>query len=626
MTQAQKVIEIRDFRQVAIDFVTQRGAPNMDISNQNLSTGVNLTGADGTAASGPFASGQYFQTQDTYMWMQTSDKQLVGGSRAFYGGVYAHDALLRRADRGWWIPFVYAPNPSVGSSLFNFFGGTGVNKLVAGQPNMRTLEQKFYMYQAGWHEFQAWDANIVNNNVWPNLGVDFLVNGAIDGSTAGYWSLDPGVSSSNRGGAVVFEGITNTSFGMPGETAAGTGMIRGGTSHPKGLMLVRSQRFNFTGSGTPGNDLNVTWLWVDIDTGLAVGVLGVPASADSDTFTTWQAPSIDRRDGFFWDNVQFVADPDSSFDRPKGELHFFLCSEASFTRSGEAVEDPLGSTFNPTTSVVEYFQIFDFNPFNRPGSPARVHNRRTQEGVLHLPVAPLVPGGSVNLVPNSGARNVRVSPRCFYHPPSRSYVNVQGSYSASANDGTGQPAVGSHRIVRWSRDHRDEFVSVPIPDTAVLENAASYIDVYATTELNEPASGIPVYFRTTRRSTRAESFNGTTQGASPYIVARGVIDRDGFLEVRQGADVDGGGTPLVETTNFTVNYATGTLTPVGSWPSATIFVRYRHRGVSVTPGFGTLSFSSTITDVEGKATAILLLPDNLDRELVGLDVSTGVPF
>lgn len=626
MTQAQKVVEIRDFRQVAIDFITLRGAPNMDINYQNLSSGVNLTGADGTAASAPFAAGQYFQTQDTYLWMQTQEKQLVGGARAFYGGLYAADAIMRRADRGWWVPLTYTPNPSVGGTSFNFFGGAAPNKVVPGQPNMRTLDQRFYFYQSGWHEFRAWDANIVNNDVWPNLGVDFLTNGAVDGSTAGYWSLDPGTSSTNRGGAIAFEGIKDTSFGMPGETAPGTGMIRGGTTHSKGLLLVRSEKYNFLGNGTGNNNLNVTWLWVDISTGLAVGVLGVPASADSDTFTTWQGPSIDKRDGFFWDTVQFVADPDSSFDRPKGELHFFLCSESAFTRSGEAVEDPLGTSFNPTTSVAQYFQVFDFNPFNQTGGPERIHNRRTQEGVLHHPVAPLVPGGTVNLVPASGARNVRVSPRCFYHPPSRTYVNVQGSYSAASNDATGQPAVGSHRIIRWSRDHKDDFVSVPAPDTAVLENAASYIDVYVTTELNEPASGIPVYFRTTRRSTRAESFNGTTQGASPYVVARGVVDRDGFLEVRQGADVDGGGTLLVETTNYTVNYATGTLTPVGSWPSATIYVRYRHRGVPVTPGFGTLSFSSTVTDIEGKATAILLLPDNLDKELVGLDVSTGVPF
>lgn len=624
MTQAQRVLEIRDHGQFAIDFVTGRGAPNMDSGNQDFSAGVNLGASDGNDVSGPYIRGGYLQTTDTYLFLMNQDKQLGSGIRAFYGGVYAMDALTQDPTRGWWVPLRYVVS-ATGS--FTFYGGALINKFIVGQPNMGSLSQRFYFYQGGWHAFNARDSSIVQVNIWPNIGVDLLINGAVDGTTPGFWSLDLASSSSNRGAAVAFEGITDTSFGMPGETLEGTGMIRGGTSHPKGLLLTRANRHNFLGNGTGNNIKDQHWLWVDLDTGLAVGVLGVYARADSDTKETWQEPSVDKRDGFFWDTVQFVPDPESSFERPKGELHFMLCSQSLYTRSGESVEDPLGTSFNPTTSVVEYFAVYDFNPFNQTTGVQRTHNRRTQTGAVHLPVAPLVPGGSVSITTSpAGTRGVGISPMVFYHPPSRSYVNIQNSYAAGTNNGVSQPDAGSHRTIRWARDNRDDAVSVPVPDSAVIENGASYIDIYVTTELNEPTPNHVVYFQTVRRSTRAESFDGTAQGASPYVVDRGVIDQDGFLDVRHTNDVDGAGTLLAETTDYTVNYGTGTLTPVGSWPAQTIFVRYRHRSAPVSPGFGTLSAASAATDENGKATAIILLPDSLDGELLGLDVSTEAPF
>jgi hypothetical protein len=47
---------------------------------------------------------------------------------------------------------------------------------------------------------------------------------------------------------------------------------------------------------------------------------------------------------------------------------------------------------------------------------------------------------------------------------------------------------------------------------------------------------------------------------------------------------------------------------VGSWPTDDIYVRYRHRGVKLTPAHGTLLGSSGLTDVDGVAYASVSYP------------------
>ena len=625
-TKGQRLVEIRDFRQFAIDFVESRGKLGMDGNNQDTSEGVNLGPADGAVSGSPFWYGLYCHISDTYLWLNNQDKTLSTTGRAYYSAVYAHDAVLQNPDVGWWVPQTYNPRAGSSSENFNYFGNTSAHRFVAGQPNLQTMEQSFYWYQGEWSRYSMIDASSVEIDIWPNIGQSLLVNGAATGATAGYWSAATGGVSSARYCAIVFEGITDTSDGMAGETDADAGMLRGGTSHPSGLMLAFSDEYNFDGSGTGSDDHDPAWLWVDIDTGLAVGKLGIVANRDSDTETRWQGPSVDLRNGFDLHNIQFVPDPDSSFARPKGELHVFFVSESSYTVTNRTQTDPDGNDFTPAESVQQMFVIYDFNPFNETGSVERIHNRRRQEGTLVVFYDPLMPGGSWSLVENSGSRYNHISPNVYYHPPSRTYVNVQASYMDASNNGTGQPEAETHRIIRFARDHKADAVSFPAPDAAVIENGASYFDVYVTNELLEPVADHTVYFQTFRQSTRAETFDGTATGASPYVVDNGVIDEDGFLDVREGGNVDSGGTLLVEGVDYTVTYGTGTLTPIGSWPTDDIYVRYRHRSVEISPGWGTLQASSATTDVDGKATAIILFPDNLDGELVGLNVDTETPF
>ena len=73
--------------------------------------------------------------------------------------------------------------------------------------------------------------------------------------------------------------------------------------------------------------------------------------------------------------------------------------------------------------------------------------------------------------------------------------------------------------------------------------------------------------------------------------------------------IEGGGN------DYTVNYGTGVLTPVGSWPTDTIYVRYRHRQVKLTPGHGTLQNSSGTTDNDGNVFAVIQYGTNVGAEI-----------
>lgn len=630
---SQRIVEMRDVGAFANAFIASRGTRNMDAHNQDLTDGITLGPADGAVSGGPYANGIYLQTTDTYLWFQSVEKKDPLLVRTVFPFVYATDALYRNPDVGWAQPMIFLPNPSSGASAFDFFGGQAVARLICGQPNMRTLEQNFYWYQSSgrWTRYRAADATIPgtdSDDIWPNIGQDMITNGAVDGSTAGYWTAADGGSVTTRWHGVVFEGITDTSDGMPGETDPRAGMIRGSSTHPKGLGLFRSDRFNFEGSGTPSDTTKQTWLWVDLDTGLAVGILGVEALAGSDNTvdTDWQEPSFNKRNGFFWDNVQFVPDVDSSFSKPKGELHFALSSESAYTNTSVTIDQPdSGGSYVSTETNEQLIKVYDFNPFNQTTGPERIHLRRTQTAFVQNPYQPVIRGGNtINEL--SGSRYDHLGSTVYYHPPSRTYVNVQCNTTSAQNAGTGEPAAGTHRIIRWDRDLTVDAVGYPFPDAAVTENGASYFDVLVTNDISGPIFEHTVYFQTFRASTRAETFDGTAQGASAYVVDNAVIDEDGSLDVREGGNVDSGGTLLVEGVDYTVTYATGTLTPIGSWPTDDIYVRYRHRSVEISPGWGTLSASSALTNIEGIATAVVTFPDNLDGELVGLNVDTETPF
>jgi hypothetical protein len=236
----------------------------------------------------------------------------------------------------------------------------------------------------------------------------------------------------------------------------------------------------------------------------------------------------------------------------------------------------------------------------------RVHNRRTFLGSVDVPWEPITDGGPNSTGANDGT-NER-NPALYYHPPSRTYISWIGRPFVVNDDTASAPDAGYSNLIRFQRSIVVDRLSQPTPETAVTADRVVRARVVANTDLGQRATSVQVSFTLTRESTRAETFDGTATGSGTYTVEADVIDEDGSLDVREGNDVDNAGTLLVETTDYTVNYSTGVLTPVGSWPTDDIYVRYRHRGVKLTPAHGTLLGSSGLTDVSGVAYASVSYP------------------
>jgi hypothetical protein len=239
-----------------------------------------------------------------------------------------------------------------------------------------------------------------------------------------------------------------------------------------------------------------------------------------------------------------------------------------------------------------------------------------------VPVDPIQLGGRTLSTSTTNTSFDSRSRHIFYHPPSRTYINHQGSSEFANSEGADDPRVGDSRIIRWRRAVTVAAIGQPVPETAVTEDRTIRARVDAIDDVGARAVSAPVVFELFKVSTRDEQFDGTALGSGTYTVDQNEIDDDGHLEVReQGGVDDGGGILLVETTDYTVAYATGILTPVGSWPTETIHVRYRHRDVRVGTGHGTLLTGSTITDVSGIAFARITYGSNLEGELDELEAT-----
>jgi len=634
-----KVTEIADLRTFTREFVTNRGFDNMDEHNNDLQYGVNLGNSDGTSGGSEYTYGSYCHNSDLYLWEQIVEKKDPGLTRILYPAKHAHDGLCRDNNRGWWIPTTFQPNfASISGQSFHF-GGTGKRRMIMGQPNLQTGAQVFYfygdisgspnsapeVYTAGWHSFNCLDgsrASGINSNLFPNFSPDWnssLV--AADGNTAGYWTGGSGVNANqDEYHGILFEGITDTTGGMPGETNSSAGMKRALGAHPEGLLLVRARASNFLGDG-PSNNLGLRWIWVDVDTGLAVGILGIPTIANNGSTNPFKENTLDFRE-FEWQGVQFVPDDGSTFAEPKGELHLFLAEDSRFEIVDQPVDPEEGDSF---TSLVnrQYVAVHDFNPFNNTNGAVRIHNRRRFIGILDTPCEPIIDGG-VDLG-EYGTTHVRRSPSIYYHPPTRTYINVQSSFATANNSGADEPVTGASRIIRWQRQTQVDAITQPVPLDVVREDSLLTIRMKVTNDFGEPIAGETINFRTTRSSTRDEQFDGTVQASSNYVVAQGVIDDDYSLQVYEGAGIDDGGTLLEEGVDYTVSsYATGTLAPVGSWPTDTISVRYRHRSSVVTPGYGTLYNATAVSNSFGVVPVFIELGENLEGELVGVEADSEV--
>jgi len=447
-----RVVEITDLRDFTRSFVSIQGPKNVDPHNDDFSNGNNLGTGDGTSIGSEFMHGAYFHNADLYFYRQELEKDdPITSNRVLYPFFYAHDALCRNPNRGWYYPVEFQPTFGSANGISYHFGDSNVRRrVIVGQPNLQTGQQSFFRYGSisgspnsapetyviGWHRFdcQTGARQNVFENFWPQISFDLAGpnGGAANGSTAGFWI---GASSNQEEyHAIVFEGITSTVGGMPGETSPSAGMLRAVTSHPKGLMLVRADASNFLGNGG-ANNLGQRWIWVDITTGLAVGVLGVSGPVNSFSANTFHDESIDHKT-FNWQRVQFVPDEGSSFNRPKGELHFTLSEDTRFQLPNQLIQPGVGTSFTSTV-LRSFVKVVDFNPFNELTGTVRIHNRTRFLGILDIPMGPIIAGG--NTVGPTGSIADRRNPGIYYHPPSRTWINVQSSFTSASNNGANQP-------------------------------------------------------------------------------------------------------------------------------------------------------------------------------------------
>lgn len=597
-----EVVEIKDLRDFTKSFVTDViVADSSGATFNDTSTGWDLGIGDGTARGGDHLYGVYDHIRDRYYFHCQLTKRDGASATALRPSTYCRDALCRNSSIGWW------------RDQIDVYSGTQL-RLKVGNPNLQTGVQKIYCYntaQNNHYEINPLTGDPLGGaDLWPNVSGDFLTGPQATGND-GYWLA---ASGGNPGQAlfmpVIFEGITST-VGWEPDGASNEGILwANGNSHPKGLALMTVEAVNFGG----GSNLARRWIWVDLDTGEAAGVLGVPVVANSSNTNPFAEPTIDGRN-FVWTHAQFVPDTDSTPSTPKGELHFSTTLDTAANEiNGVTVEAPT-QTFSSVVTR-QYVAVYDFNPFNAGTGTVRQHNRRIFLGILDQPQEPIIDGGADSDGTDDGVNNR--STNVTYHPPSRTYFTVVGRPDAFESTNSDNPVAGHSRIIRWRRAVVVDRISQPTPTTAVTENRTIRSRVVCHTDLGERAVGVAVSFVLSRLSTRAESFDGTATGAGTYTVEADEIDEDQTLDVRSGNDVDNGGTLLAETTDYTVNYATGVLTPVGSWPSATIYVRYRHRNVKLTPGHGTLLSPSTVTDGNGNAFALIQYEGDQEGEIDSL--------
>ena len=637
-----EIVEIKDLRTFVRAFLEANRDRMFD--DQDLTEGYDFGNGDGRNAN-QREGGAFLQGPNLYMYRQALNKNNLaadsGQNPAARNAIYATDALLRDPGDGWWQPTIEFRTTLGGLQIERHFGGLTsfeIAFLIPGQMDPSSRAQAFYLYGItdgiqpdadirnyvrGWHSFQASDAEPIERfeDLWPNISANMVItNGGALSGQEGYWrvAFQTGIY------AIAFEGITDTTGGMPGETDSNAGMIRGGTSHPKGLLLTRPSAVNFLGDGIP-NNLDTRWTWVDLDTGLAVGVLGLPAIVDSESDSDFSENRIGPSN-FIWSSIQFVADEGSSFARPKGEIHLGMVVDDQNEINNHPIVDPGGNDFTATVSR-QFVVVHDFNPFNETSGRVRVHNRRTFLGEIDTPFGPIISGGST--APGFGTTHNNRSPKIYYDPQSQTYVGQQHVWQTPGGDiaDLDQPIVGASRLIRWRRQTAISDISQPTPFDAVTESSTILAQMVVSDDFGIPVAGTTIHFQTERQSTRDEGFSGTTQGSSDYVVARGVIDNDGSLEVRSGGGIDIGGALLTIGVDYTVSdFATGTLSPVGSWPSAVISVRYRHRSAPVTPGFGTLLGATAVTNEIGIVNAAIELGPNLEGEIIGLNVDTEDVF
>lgn len=417
---------------------------------------------------------------------------------------------------------------------------------------------------------------------------DFRYTGNLSPGPEGVWGAEAG--------AIYFEGLTD---GIPGET-----VVTGPNVFPQGLYL-------YPGTGTlNGLAFNNGWGWVDIYTTKLVGLLGgqptptaFPRVATSSPGASLHAEPPIAGDSFSWYVGGYVADPDATLGRPKGELFFH---NSQLLNPGNP----------PTPGQVGRFYVrwTDFNPFNvasAAGVPTRQHGRIRLTSRCLLPLRPMFNiAGEDYMAYTSG-------PGSLTWDPIRSRVVVTGHKEGGVVGGT---VALKHAVGFYSRAVDVVITSAPAARAAPRTGNVVEFESFVGGDLGEPAAGQAVEFTLSRRSTEGEVVTISGGIGTTSTLAHPAVDTSsaGVAELSLVAD----GVPLALTTDYTVVAATGVITWVTSQVGKLVLATYNHRATDAQPPHGVCLAPVVESDENGIARTTVQFPD--DDSLVGtIDMLTS---
>lgn len=417
-------------------------------------------------------------------------------------------------------------------------------------------------------------------SLWPNMQYATHISIATP-ATPGFWDLTPGAATTeDDAGWIFFEGMTDGGFDNVG---AGT--------YSKGFGLIRCDRATVASSG----DADLAFIWVDLDSGNCVGNMTIPGrvSSSSGDFIEPQIAGAT----FDWGiHVDFVADSDSTYAQPKGELRI--------------IGEPF--TIGGGTQVRWFVRRVDFNPYGISTGLIREHGRIRQTSVADADISPLASGWPTLSISTVGKA-------LMFRDRTNRYMALLGNVVQD----TTAPDPSEIMVREFGLDAEIEEVSAPGSVTPVRTGDTTTFEAVAFGSIGERVGGASTTWSLQRASTRDEVLTITGGIGTTSTVTNGPIsanqaqDPEGTLVVT--ATTAGVPTVLAETTDYTVVLSTGVITWVTDQSSADeVTASYDHRTNVIDDGVteGTLLTSVGQTDDDGKVQTRVRYPDGADTTFI----------
>lgn len=312
--------------------------------------------------------------------------------------------------------------------------------------------------------------------------------------------------------------------------------------------------------------------------------LGVPGryAAGENEFN--RGPVFDESDITFR-GVQFIPDDDSIDAQPKGELMFW------------------SKTTNPSGNDGRvYVKFVDFNPIGISGTPNRVHLRETLFSRVDLTLNTLPTGdppSPLNGVPVSAGGMAH--PNVFFGSSGDQRIHILGSDGIS---------IGNTIDVQASKAAIAALISTPSQKVDPTTNRLVTYQSEVRGNLGEEIANAAVTFTLERLSTEGEVLATTPTPGETVVVDNFPIDRS--IEFPAGFQVLEDGSPLTESTHYTVTEATGSINFIGPKPEVgkVYTINYAHTAAPATPAHGNLIDAAIFSNIDGVAQARVSYPDD----------------